>query len=194
MNNGIIKEGDIITVRSNQDLTKPTGKVKGKIKYWDKDFITSEIDKIENITHKTLFFFLWRTGVRISEALSVRKKDIDMVNYTVEIRWLKNRKYESRNIPLHPDLRNVLGYYVSSMKSEDKIFSFSRQRADQLAKKYFSGNCHKFRHSFAINWLRSQGDIYLLSKMLGHSSITVTEVYLQVIPVDIGKELLKVEF
>jgi integrase len=190
-----INQGREIVDPITSDLTKLNSKVKSNIpKYWDKDFINSKVDLIQNITHKTLFFFLWRTGVRISEALSVRKKDINMDNYTVEIRWLKNRRYESRNIPLHPELRNILGYYITTMKAEDKIFPFSRQRADQLAKKYFEGNCHKFRHSFAVNWLICKGDIVTLHRILGHANIKTTMEYLKIIPTDQKQELEKIIF
>lgn len=191
---GFIKEDQIIDIPGSKSLTKHTGNVKGKIKYWDKDYINQKIDLISNTAHKTLFFFLWRTGVRISEALAVRKRDLDFEKYTIEIQWLKNRKRETRIFPMQPELRTILMYYTSNMNLDDKLFDFSRQRADQLSRKYFNGSCHRFRHSFAINWLRNNGDLYLLSKMLGHSSVTVTEEYLQVIPVDIGRELLKINF
>lgn len=175
---------------NKQDLSIPIEKVK----YWEREYINSRLEKISNKTHKTLFFFLWRTGVRISEALAVEKQHVDLDNYTVTIRALKKRKAVYRKIPLHADLRNILDYYLHNLKYNERLFPFSRQRADQLAKAHFKGNCHKFRHSFAVNWLRSGCDLYRLSKMLGHSSIKVTEIYLEIVPADVGEELLKVEF
>ena len=173
-----------------QDLTIPIQNVK----YWDSDYITEKLNAITNTTHKMFFFLLWRSGVRVSEALGIQKQHVDLQNFTITIRWLKKRKAMTRVIPMHPDVKNTLEYYASSMKFNDPLFGFTRQRADQLAKQYFDGNCHKFRHSFAVNWLRSGGDLYLLSKMLGHSSIKITEQYLDIVPVDIGKELLKIKF
>jgi integrase/recombinase XerD len=38
---------------------------------------------------------------------------------------------------------------------------------------------HTFRHYFAISYLRRGGDIYALSRILGHTSVKVTEVYLR---------------
>ena len=190
MNDVIIKKSSDLDVLRSQDLSKSLGSVK----WWEREYIKDRLELIENKNHKMLFMFLWKTGVRISEALGVRKKDVDLVNYTVEIRWLKKRRYETRLIPLHPELRNLLDYFMSSLKADEKLFPFSRQRADQVVRKYFSGSCHQFRHSFAINWLRCGGDLYVLSKMLGHSSITVTEIYLKIVPRDIGKELLKINF
>lgn len=165
-------------------------------KYWEKDFINSKIASIDNVMHKTFFRTLWMSGVRVTEGINIRKCDIDFQNYVVTIKWLKNRKYYSRTIPLHPILKNVLEIFVAPLKSGDRLFPFTRQRADQLIKKYFGEDafCHRLRHSFAVNWLRAGGDIFVLSRMLGHSDIKVTMVYLQIVPIDVGKELLKVPF
>lgn len=190
MNEILINQKTEITVLNSQDFTKH----KSTVKYWERDYINYRLEQISNKSHKTLFMFLWRTGCRISEALGVTKRDIDLENFVVTIRWLKKRKYCNRQLPLHPHVRTILDYYIMNLKSDDKLFSITRQRADQLSRKYFGGSCHRFRHSFAVNWLRSNGDLYLLSKMLGHSSIKVTEVYLQIVPIDVGKELLKVKF
>lgn len=38
---------------------------------------------------------------------------------------------------------------------------------------------HKFRHAFARTWLERGGDVYSLSRLMGHSSVKITEIYLQ---------------
>ena len=38
---------------------------------------------------------------------------------------------------------------------------------------------HTLRHTFAVNFLQSGGDIYMLARILGHSSVRTTEVYLK---------------
>lgn len=38
---------------------------------------------------------------------------------------------------------------------------------------------HTFRHTFAVQFMRAIGDVYLLSKLLGHASVTITEQYLK---------------
>ena len=42
--------------------------------------------------------------------------------------------------------------------------------------------CHDLRHSFASNWMRAGEDLFTLSKVLGHSSITTTERYAHLAP------------
>ena len=163
-------------------------------KYWEQEHISMILEGILNYQHKMLIQFLRMSGCRITEALNIRKKDLDFKNYIMSIRWLKSRKYNTRNIPLHPNLKNMLEVYVATMKEEDKVFPISRQRGWQIVNKYFKGSPHQFRHSFAVHWLKSGGDIIALSRILGHSDIKTTMVYLQIVPIDQGKELIKIRF
>jgi integrase/recombinase XerD len=40
---------------------------------------------------------------------------------------------------------------------------------------------HTCRHTFACNYLKNGGDVYTLSRLLGHTSVSVTEVYLRAV-------------
>jgi hypothetical protein len=42
-------------------------------------------------------------------------------------------------------------------------------------------SAHTFRHTFAVEFLRSMGDIYWLSRVLGHANVSTTEVYLRAV-------------
>ncbi len=184
-----------IEVLGNKDLTKGYQRVKSDLpKYWEANYINEKIDAIENYKHKMLMKFLWMSGVRITEALGFKKGDIDFKNYTFQVKWLKSRKYHYRIVPMHPMLKNILEVYTAPMTLDKKVFPITRQRAWQLTKKYLDGNPHKFRHSFAVNWLRCKGDIIILHKVLGHSKVQTTMVYLDIVPMDQGKELLKINF
>jgi len=196
MKSEYIKEGSEVIVLKKQDLTKPIGYVNpmDKIKYWDRDYINEKIAEVTNLKHKMLLQFMWMTGCRVSEAINVQKQHLDLKNHIVTIRWLKNRKYSYRNIPLHPKLRDVLEIFTAPMLAETIIFKMSRQRAWMIVKKNMDGHPHQLRHSFAVNWLKCEGDIVILSKVLGHSNINITMEYLQIVPADQGKEMLKVKF
>ena len=189
-------EKDIIVLEA-RDLTNQSNNVnpqKELPKYWDRDYIVNTISDIKNPRHKMLMQVLWFTGCRVTEAVSLTKGQIDFKNYTITIRWQKNRKFLYRNIPLHPRLKELLELYTSPMKHDSLIFPISRQRAWQLVKKYLRGHPHQFRHSFAVNWLRCGGDIIILSRMLGHAKVQSTMEYLKIVPLDQGKELLKILF
>lgn len=184
-----------IEVLKNQDLTNTYQKVKSAIpKYWERDYINDTLNKIKNHNHKMLLVFLWRSGVRISEAINLTKDKIDFDNYMMTVKWLKSRKYHERVLPIHPELRNLLQLYCATLKQGDKVFPISRQRAWQITQKHFNGNPHQFRHSFAVNWLRCKGDVIILHKILGHSKIQTTMAYLMIVPIDQGEELMKIQF
>ena len=163
-------------------------------KYWDKNYINQKIEMVNNHQHKMLLIFLWYSGVRITEAVSLRKQDIDFEHYVMQVRWLKSRKYNHRIVPIHPELRRLLQLYTATFKAEDKVFPITRQRAWQITKKYLNGHPHQLRHSFAVNWLRCDGDIVTLHRILGHSKIQTTMEYLKIVPNDLGKELIKISF
>ena len=186
---------EIINLGS-QDITNPLSNVikKDFAKYWERDHINRCLDNITNPKHRTMFMLMWFTGARVSEITNIKKGDIDFGNYTITLKWLKSRKYNYRNIPMHPTIRDILNVFVAGLKSDDKLFGYTRQRVWVLSNKYFKGHPHQFRHSFSVNWLRCNGTITDLCKMLGHSNIRTTMEYLKIVPSDLGKELIKVQF
>lgn len=179
----------------SKSLTNSTRLVKRDFaKYWDKDYINSKIDLINDSRDKMFIRFLWMSGVRTSEAIGIKKSDLDFRNYVVRVKWLKNRKYNERIVPLHPKLKDILEVYVAGINLDDKVFNFTRQRAFQIVKQYLGGGGHRLRHSFAVNWLRCNGDLATLHRVLGHSKIQTTMEYLKIVPIDQGKELIKISF
>ena len=190
----IVEKKEVVILKP-QDLSNHSESVKSELrKYWDKEYINNKLNQIKNGSHRMLIQFLWMSGVRITEAVSLQRKNIDFEKYLMTVKWLKSRKYKQRVVPLHPRLKDILQIYTAPMKFEDRVFPISRQRAWQLTQKYLGGHPHQLRHSFAVNWLRSEGDIVVLHRILGHSKIQTTMEYLKIIPVDQGKELIKIKF
>lgn len=190
-----IKRGLVVPDDHNKSLTKSVGTVKRDLpKYWHRDYINERINQVSTARHRVFLQFLWITGVRVTEAVSLRKKDIDYENYTLRVLWQKSRTNRYRMVALHPSLRDVLWTFTASLNAEDRVFPFSRQRAWQICRKHMRGGPHMFRHSFAVNWLRCGGDIVSLHRHLGHSKVQTTMEYLKIVPVDTGKELIKVVF
>lgn len=180
---------------NNKNLTNRNPISKLSLKpYWDKEYINEHIETITDAKDKMLIKFLWMTGVRITEAINIKRSDIDFKNYLIKIRWLKSRKYSERMIPMHPSLKNILELFVAALRQDDKVFPFTRQRGWQITQQYLQGNPHKLRHSFAVNWLRNEGNLNTLHLILGHSKIQTTLEYTKLVPTDIGKELMKISF
>lgn len=178
-----------------RNLTIRAESVKAElIPYWDRDEVNRLLERITNHEHQMLLRFLWMSGVRVTEAISLRKQDLDLPNAIMRVRWLKSRKYRERVVPIHPRLVDLLRLYTATMKAEDRVFPITRQRAWQIAQRHLGGKTHKLRHSFAVNWLRSGCDLTTLHRILGHSKIQTTMEYTKIVPVDQGKELIKVVF
>jgi len=110
------------------------------------------------------------------------------------VRWLKSKKYKNRVVPVHSRLLEIIRYYTSNMGYDSLVFPITRQRAFQITKKFMGISPHQLRHSFAVNWLRCDGDIVTLHRVLGHSNIRTTMEYLKIVPTDQGKELEKMVF
>lgn len=196
-----------VLLPSSKELTKSYQSVKSDLvpwqgneykkeipKYWDREEINQLLDGVKNYKHKMLLQFLWLSGVRISEAISLKKKDIDFRKSLMRVKWLKSRKYQERVVPMHPVLKSMLEMFTGAMNQETRVFPFTRQQGWYITQKWCQGNPHKFRHSFAVNWLRCEGDLVILHRILGHSKIQTTLEYLKIVPLDQGKELLKIQF
>jgi len=53
---------------------------------------------------------------------------------------------------------------------------------DRVGRQHFNGvrvSAHTFRHTYAVRYLEQGGDLYKLSRLMGHSSVVVTEGYLR---------------
>lgn len=134
------------------------------------------------------------TGIRRNELLSLKIGDIDFINKTLFINQGKGKK--DRIIPINFELQRILNRYLQERKRLNRncfnLFvslkkdSFLTERGlrkifDKLKRKsslYFS--THTLRHSFATLMLEGGCDIYTLSKLMGHSDITTTTIYLSV--------------
>lgn len=137
--------------------------------------------------------FLYGTGVRISEASSVRVADIDLESRTVRIIDAKSRK--ERICPFAEHTAAVLVRYLSLrqgiLKKPDSPLLFgssgnlsivvndelkavsSRLGIDRIT-------CHSFRHAYAYHMLKSGCDIRKIQDLLGHSNLSSTQVYAKV--------------
>jgi len=144
------------------------------------------------------------TGLRISEVLGLTKEDVDFDQLTLRVLG-KGGKH--RVVPFSPDLRkhlfrfsnrtnrmpnNILATrYLFGTKNNTKLtvrnFHRDLQKLGKQIGITFKGP-HALRHSFAVLFLSNGGDLFQLSRILGHSDIRVTAVYLRSLGMDALQE------
>jgi len=165
-------------------------------KYISKEEILNILDKAKKDRYRNyiLLLTLWRTGMRVSEVVELKKLDIN--DGTIIVRDSKHHK--DRVIPLEQELSNLLGLFSDNMKPRDVLFKLSARQVRNIVYKYspkdLNVHPHTFRHSFAVHCLKNGMNIRSLQKILGHSSLTTTQVYLDLVGEDIKNDFGKVEW
>ncbi len=138
---------------------------------------------------------LFATGMRISELCSLKPSDLDLENNTVliygkgakeRILQLGNPDVLSALISYQDTFKNEINYcgyfFVNKLKHKlsDQSVRFMIKHYAELAGIEQHITPHMFRHSFATLLLEQDVDIRYIQKMLGHSSISTTEIYTHV--------------
>ncbi len=131
------------------------------------------------------------TGIRIDEALSLRVKDVDFDNMLLRVVG-KGRK--ERLVPFSFDLRKRLVKFIGASKPKEDHYLFGTHGGgkvlyDNARRDYISmceklkvpklGAFHRMRHTFATNYVKTGGNVMYLQKVLGHSELSTTEIYVE---------------
>lgn len=145
-----------------------------------------------------LILTLFRTGVRVDELTSLKKRDIDFSEQLLTVRDGKGGK--DRVIPIEDELSNLLGFYTDDMSPNDVLFDVSNRHVSRICKKYAPEHLrervspHKFRHSFGVYCIKQGMNLRTLQKILGHSDLSTTQVYLDLAGEDVKEDFSKVEW
>ena len=194
LHSGLLKENDFAIEKCLSNVAKIPD-------YLERERVDELLEAAQTCSQRDylLLRFMWRTGVRVSEVINVTPKDIEFKNSVVNIRKAKGGK--QRRVPLDTETLKMLSDYVLALNTlEDQpIFPITRAQVFNLVKKY--GNMvgvkihpHTLRHSFAVHLVRSGMDLRRLQLMLGHSSLSITQVYLQFNDNDLREAYEKVAF
>ena len=142
---------------------------------------------------------MWRTGVRVSEVINVTPNDIEYKNSVVNIRKAKGGR--QLRVLLDQDTLKMLSDYILALNTleDPPVFPISRAQVFNLVKRYgdtggLKIHPHTLRHSFAIHLVRSGMELRRLQLLLGHSSLSITQVYLQFKDDDLREAYEKVSF
>jgi site-specific recombinase XerD len=135
---------------------------------------------------------LLQTGIRVGEMVNLEIRDLTLYDRSGEIRVVNAKGGKERTIPLNSSARKALRNYLEGRNLEEggAVF-FSKQnrkmtvRAVQKVINSLAGKSgienmspHTLRHTFAINYLRSNPECLVeLSTLLGHESLDTTSIY-----------------
>lgn len=135
------------------------------------------------------------TGIRIGEAIAIKHKDISLQDKTLLIHG-KGRKQRILYISSKETLANikswiryksVRGITCDYLFVNKYLFPISVYAAENIFSKYRdlskinpSATPHYLRHTFATNLLANGADLRSVQELLGHSSISTTEIYTEV--------------
>jgi integrase/recombinase XerD len=146
----------------------------------------------------TVINVLVDTGCRIDEILTLRIDCVDLEALTMKVMG-KGRK--ERRVPFSFELRKVVFRYLQKRDKYvrgDYVFGtnhglpmrYRNVYRDVLVLCTRAGvvgprvSPHTFRHFFAVGYIRNGGNIYNLSRILGHTSVKTTELYLRTMGVE----------
>jgi len=156
----------------------------------DSDFFKSDY---KGVLQKTIISFFYFTGVRRIELINLKTSDINMDSYTIRIMGKRNKE---RIIPMLPKLKESINEYlkIKSQEFNNEIsdYLFISKSGTQLSEKYVYRTVneyfklvspkvkkapHVLRHSFATHLINEGADINSVKELLGHSSLSATQVY-----------------
>lgn len=150
--------------------------------------ITAILKTITNIKHKALIMTIYSGGLRISELINLKVKDIDSDRMQIRVQQSKGKK--DRYTLLSKKTLLILRQYFKEYKPTEWLFEGEGggQYADRSIQNILKSavqkvgikkriTVHTLRHSFATHLLENGTDIRYIQNLPGHSSSKTTEIY-----------------
>jgi len=153
------------------------------------------INSPQNIKHKAILYTLYSAGLRISELINLRLKDIRSDQSVIFIKCSKGKK--DRVTILAKSLEVLLERYIHKERPSYWLFEgkeggrYSTSSIQKIFRRAVTDSNinpwatpHTLRHSFATHLLQNGVNLRYLQSLLGHSSSKTTEVYTHVLKAD----------
>lgn len=147
--------------------------------------------KVQGMRDRAILELLYSSGLRVSELVGLDKNDVDFITGCVKV---TGKGSKQRLVPAGDEALSILRKYIK-MKTDDSQIMFTGRKFSRLTprsvqmmlKKYLAIaginkeiTPHSLRHSFATHLLDAGCDIRSVQEMLGHKSITTTQIYTHV--------------
>ncbi|MGH2972550.1 MAG: tyrosine-type recombinase/integrase [Gaiellaceae bacterium] len=152
---------------------------------------TSEIDAVlaslegddpVSLRNRALVELVYSAGLRSAEAVGLDLADVDFEQELVHVRRGKGAK--DRVVPLGEEAAHWLARYLRDARpelahgAEDAVFlSMRGRRLDTSTLRRLVPHPHRLRHAFATHLLEGGADLRTIQELLGHSSLSTTQVY-----------------
>lgn len=173
-----------------QEISRPRSSHKIPV-VLSREEVLAIIDAVTNPTHKLMLQLMYSSGLRVSEVVRLRVEDVQLYNLTLFVRTGKGHK--DRVTIFSDKLKSSLLRSMGGKKPKEFLFITQRggPYSTRAVQKIFSkavlkagiqksASCHTFRHSFATHLLEAGTDIRYIQNLLGHASITTTNIYTKV--------------
>lgn len=203
----LVDESDITNNPcTNLSLPKTTSKLPEFLTIKEvNDLLDIKLNTPSDYRNKAAMELMYATGIRVSELLNIKLKDIDLHNTTLLVTG-KGRK--ERLLPFGDVALKYLNIYIDTYRAlllkekiSDYLFvnvrggSLSRQSFFKLVKqegikKNIKKNIspHILRHSFATHLLNNGADLRIIQELLGHEDLSTTQIYAHLINEKIRKD------
>ena len=156
----------------------------------------------ENIRNQALLVLIYGCGLRISEALNLSYGDRPKPD-NISIR-ITGKGKKQRDAPILPLIENAIQQYIQAapfdFKDDDPLFRgvrggrFSARQVQMIVEKCRRSmglpdtvTPHAFRHSFATHLLAAGGDLRTIQELLGHTSLSSTQIYTEIEDTELGR-------
>jgi len=163
----------------------------------------SEIPRRQQLRDRALILFLLDTGIRASELCNLHVRDVDTQAGTASVLGkgrLSGGEAKPRTVHIGTRTTKALWAYLADRNAtrSPAAWLFVTKQSTQLDRSNLRHHLaalgtragiphvhpHRFRHTFAVNYLRNGGDIYTLQKLLGHTSLEMVRRYLHLAEAD----------
>ena len=142
------------------------------------------------------------TGVRLSELVNLNLEDSDLERGLFRVMGKGSRErlvpfgakvqralwkyvHRFRPEPFHPNIGNLFIRADGNAMSCGQVYRLIKRYGRKAGIEGVRCSPHTFRHTFARNFLINGGDLFTLQKILGHSSLYVVRMYVELAPEDI---------
>ncbi len=170
---------------------------------------TINLSKPHGHRNKTIIEILYSCGLRVSELVNLKISNLFLKEKLILIKGKGNKE---RLVPLNSLSKKYIEIYINNIRSLQKIpadftdILFLNRNGKTLTRAMIfhiikvatkaAGiqkqiSPHTFRHSFATHLLENGADLRMIQQLLGHESITTTEIYIHLNMTKLRKEILK---